>query len=562
MSIDIEIEKQRLSQDQFIEKIKQGIRPSEMLTVYFIKSTKSENIGIYCALIPNDQIASSLSNTSWELAPGEGLPGAVKYQKSGEWNTKYLRFGDDSGVEPLILYRSFNGLKEDHTEISEEFRLFHKLYHDRKTDQYIKFDDAGIEHIVAVVKPDCIQIRLIEIKQFLAIKEMHLAVFFDCKVHSEIRLQKFDIEEGPAVQNSEDLLIYNLSYGDNGGILGMCAFSRLLAKYLITPFPKDKSGFWGFAADEPKKFIDFIIDVDEDGDNVLHTSNPKELASVYDKKTSSPNYLTPVFFRLEVLDKYFGQSSKFSVGDGYLRCGSQWGMEIDNHHDDKVVAFLGDLGQYMPYEDQLHWKSYNIQPCGTISETTFRRSFLVEATDSDRPEHIFSQMYQMLQEDSPEILGWPILLPLDKGDEHYFQAIRIPSDDEQKDFDELVQALAKVLIDSLNEKKLNTLIPKGERVSLKGSISRLEKAFEENGVKDYETHIKFLRDLQDLRSTGSAHRKGSKYRETAEKFDLNNQSLRSVFQGILEKSIEVLHFLDMVVQNGYFQSNKDLGGTQ
>lgn len=56
-------------------------------------------------------------------------------------------------------------------EICEEFRLFHRLYHDRKSDQYLKIDDDGNEDLVAVVEPDHVQIRLKELRQFLAIVE-------------------------------------------------------------------------------------------------------------------------------------------------------------------------------------------------------------------------------------------------------------------------------------------------------------------------------------------------------------------------------------------------------
>ena len=50
------------------------------------------------------------------------------------------------------------------------------------------------EEVVAVVKPDHIQIRLKEIHQFLAIKEMHLAIqflFSETSLHSleELELQ-------------------------------------------------------------------------------------------------------------------------------------------------------------------------------------------------------------------------------------------------------------------------------------------------------------------------------------------------------------------------------------
>ncbi|MBP2132160.1 hypothetical protein J2128_000081 [Methanomicrobium sp. W14] len=464
-----------------------------------------------------------------------------------------MRFGDDSGIETLILVSSFSGLRDEYAEICEEFRLFHKLYYDPKNNQYLKFDKAGNEEIIAIVDSNRIQIRLKEIKQFLAIKEMNLSTLYHGRIYSKEKLEDLGLEESSITNICENLINLELSYQDFNGIDGINSISYLEGKRLVQPFPKEKSGFWGFAEEKPKEYSDFIIGVSEDGDSILQKADPKKLAYFPDKEDiKCPNYITPVFFRLEVLDKYYDKSSKYKIGDGYLCCGYLWSLRIDNHHDNCVVAFLGDLGRDLPSEEQIHWKSYNIQPCGKLSETIFQRAFLAEGVESDRPEHIFFQRYHRLFDSSTDILGWPILLPLEKGDEHYLKSIRIPSTDELKDFDELVLSLAKVLIDSLYEKKLNMFIPEEERGSIKGSIARLERAFVEKGVEDYEDHIRFLRDLQELRSAGSAHRKGSNYEKIAEKFDIPNQSLRIVFIGILEKGIEVLQFLDLVVQSGCF----------
>lgn len=164
MSFDIEKEKQKLAQSKFLKWINQHILPTEMVTVYRDDKTEDHNINIYCALIPSDQLERSLNDPSWDLNLGGGLPGSVRYHSEGETPVKYLRFGDDDGIEPLVIYREFHGLREDYREISEEFRLFHRLYHDRKQDRYIKIDDSGNEHLIAVVEPDLVRIRLQEIR--------------------------------------------------------------------------------------------------------------------------------------------------------------------------------------------------------------------------------------------------------------------------------------------------------------------------------------------------------------------------------------------------------------
>ena len=84
---------------------------------------------------------------------------------------------------------------------------------------------------------------------------------------------------------------------------------------------------------------------------------------------------------------------------------------------------------------------------------------------------------------------------------------------------------------------------------LKGSIGCLEIALSCCGVEDAADHIAFLRKLQQLRSTGSAHRKGSNYQKIAKDFGIESQSLRSVFAGILSKALDVLDYFIFLIRS-------------
>ena len=547
MSVDED--RERLSQGQMLKWLRRDLPMNEMIPVYQSDRDGQHNHGVYCALIPSGQIEQTLSRPAWNLFHDKGLPGAVEHYEGDEKRVEYLRFGTLSGVEPLVIDRQFFGIREDYKEISEEFRHFHRLYHDRKLDHYIKIDDDGNEDLVAVVKANRVLIRLKEILQFLAIKEMHLSIQFDCLEYSKHSLEELGLEKGGGDQR-DGLVCWGHYYGASSGIGERRAFSRLLGKHLVAPISKSKSGFCGFAEVPTNKYIDFIIGIDESGDEVTHTSNPDALANFFGANPNAPHYLTAVHFRKQVLDKYYQQPGKYSVVDGILRCGHLWSINIDNHHDDKVCAWLGDLGRDLSYEEQLHWRAYNGSPQGGVSETYFKRQILAEFTDSERLEHAFPRQYQELAEACEATLGWRLLLPLDKSDGHHFRCVRVPATDEQRDFDELVLGLTKILIDSLNVRKLNALIPQDQRTSVKGSISCLEAALRACGVADASEHIGFLRQLQSLRSAGSAHRKGEKYRRIARDFDMESQNLRAAFTEILRKSLVLLDYLTEVVNRG------------
>jgi hypothetical protein len=382
----------------------------------------------------------------------------------------------------------------------------------------------------------------------LAIKEMHLAIFFDCREYSQHLLQDLSISsKSTDVKNK--LLSYNLAYGDSGGISGWKCFSRLCGKKLIPGFSKENSCFWGFAKEEPKKYVDFIRGIDKNGKEILYSSNPSGLSNSYfDKNPTTPDYLTPVFFKKEVLDKYYQQPNKYSVEDGYLRCSGLWGVQIDNHHRDKVIVWLGDLGRDLPYQDQLHWRSYNIPPLGGVSETFFKRQILAQFADTDQPDLVFKHKYENFQVASQKKLGWYLFRPLSVEDSHFFDSLRIPANSDQKTFDEIILALAKVLVDSLNEKQLNALIPKKDHKNIKGGILILEQVLLECEIKEYEQHIAFLRDLQSLRSSSAAHRKGKEYQKIIRKIGIDNTPLSKVCEKIFVQAIYLLDFLSDTVE--------------
>ena len=558
MSIDTD--RQKLLQEKRREEIRREPRPHDLITVH-----KSINDGtpidcfIYCVLIPKDLANKILCETNFsddpEIFTGE-TPDAIDYGiQNNKRQIKYFRYGEyahEIGAEPLIISRYFGGIKTPYDEISEEFRHFHNLYHNRETEEYTKIDDAGNEEKIAIVRPNEVRIRLKEIRQFLAVKEMYLSILFEFNEYSAYSLQELGLNQKDPEFTRDNLMCWRYDCLDTSHRPGFRSDSRLRGRKLIKPLEKSKSGFGDFA--EEPKYVEFIIAVDENGDEINHTCDPTKL-NHYSSNSGAPYNLTPVQFRKSVLDKYYSESSKYTVEDSMLKCASLWSMTIDNHSPDRVIVFLGDFHS-LPYTEQQHWKTHNIPPEGTVSLTFWRRNFKGEWVSSDQPDLLFKQSYEQLQKACKACLGWQLLRPLDSRDDHHLKGLRIPSTDEQGDFDALVLSLTKVLIDSLNQKEIKKLISleqeqnltPDQKENLKG-IGWLEIALNSCGVEGAADYIAFLRKLQNLRSAGSAHLKGSKYRKIAKDFDLESQSLREVFAGILSKALEVLDYFIFLIRS-------------
>ena len=213
---------------------------------------------------------------------------------------------------------------------------------------------------------------------------------------------------------------------------------------------------------------------------------------------------------------------------------------------------LDHLGIHLPYAEQLHWRAHNIPPEGGMSETFYRRMVRGEWASSDQPDHLFKQSHEQLQKACDEHLAWQLLKPLGPGDEYRLKRLRIPVSDEQCDFDDLVQDLQTILIESIDVKGLKQLLPEAERVNLKGkrSIEILKEALNFHSIGDANHRVFFLQKLQTLRSKGSGHRKGSDYQKIANYFGVDSLGQREAFAEILKRALDTVDFLTFVVRSG------------
>src|SRR6185437_15692411 len=108
----------------------------------------------------------------------------------------------------------------------------------------------------------------------------------------------------------------------------------------------------------------------------------------------------------DVLQRYYGTPSLYSVEDGAIRCGSLWFLSIDNHLDDVVSVFLGDLGRDLPASERTYWLSFNVQADAGISAPKIMRDFRAEFADPERSDLLFKYRFEQFQEAWQKKYGW------------------------------------------------------------------------------------------------------------------------------------------------------------
>lgn len=519
---EIPQERQRLAQKTNLDYFRQDFGPTDMVPVYSYTSRRL----VFSSLVPlskrEEVIAGFSDNHSWPAQIG----------MTGLHNVY-------DGIEPIVLPREFHDMRPEYQEIAESFRLFHNLYHDRHSDSYIKFDDAGNETVVAVIRDDHVEIRLKELKDFLTENEMCLCLGFDFTEQSQRGLGELGISERVLTQREDDLC-WVLGYRDNpSGPPHNKSSSLIRGIRLIEPFRSQATDA------KTRKYQDFIVGVDDAGNEVTRTCDPSHIY----QDNGVQGYLTPVVFSESVLDKYIDQPSKYSVDAFRVRCGGLWYLRMDNDRaDGKVIVYLGDLAGLPTYEEQSHWRSHNIASGAKFSATAFKTQVLAEPANPGRTEHVFRASYSRVEQSSEQNLGWHLLIPLHEDDMYRLSSVRVPAHDEQKAFDDFVGNLHNVLIDSLNSKELAKLVPADVRKEkqLDGkSIGLLEEVLANHGIEATE-HIRFLRNLNNLRNKSDGHRKGIGYIEARRRIT-EEEDLRIVSHHILDKSVECLEFLGEVV---------------
>ncbi len=519
-----------------IKEIENKIGKEQWVYLYKQIETSIQDYTLYSTLIPNNKIDSVLENDNWEIHLGEGLPGVGRHAPLFE--DQYLRFGNFENIEPLVYLRFFNGVEKPIVELSQELIHYFDLFPNYKDNKYTEIMGDGNEVDVIIFDENSVKIRLKHLKIYLAIKKSHLIIFLDIWRYSDISCDKLGIKEGLKTikkQNyrySYDIKDYVVQFGKPD----MISSSWFLGKILIAGKTDFKPNL--FSNSEEDLYEDYIIGIDENGDDIQKTCNSMKLG---------PNeFLSLVFFDRTVLSKYYNNPQKYEVIDCLISYKSFWMLPIDNNKKDYIVVFLGDLGKHLSYKEQTYWKGFNVVPDGKLSKTYWDRSFMMTNSPPQMPDLYFKHIFLKFSKSWEKKYGWELFKPLNEPDSHYFSTLHVPLSDSPIEFEQQVLSLTKILIDSMNEKEvIKGIIEQNDE--WKG-IDKFEAFLNEKTSFGGSVQIKFLRNLQSLRSQSVAHRKSRDYEKNIKKLDFLDFEEKGYIDNyidILLQAIKLIQFLQI-----------------
>jgi hypothetical protein len=484
-----------------------------------------------------------LSTHRWDIEPDFGLPyfGFDVCTNRSEYRDGLHEIVDEIEFRPLVIRLYFHDYVPSRFEIAQTFLLYHEAFLVPEIGEYHRIDDDGqilpVLRIRTEGKNQAILVEHHHLKDYLAANQSCLVRYHDHRRASSEDISSHIENQFQAFPVQGELSRYELWLRtDLGRTIGGSSHSRLLGKDIVRPYDKPaRRHTWALTGDKKGRFQKFVIGRDAQGEPVEETCDHEELSN-YFTDTGAPHYLTPVYFKREVLKKYYDNPRLYSVEDQYVRCLDLWGIQFDVNDANLVYAWLGDLGRDLPEKEQLHWRQYNVPPEGSITDRRWKTDFCAEFAEPTQSIYRFRQAYDAVQVRFQELFGFELFLKLSEEDAHCHQTLHVPVTDQQKEFDEQIQYLAKILVDSLNKGHLE------EQQS--GSIEAFQNFLSANFGSQPALEIsKSFRMIQELRSSGSAHRKGKKFEKCIRKYGLDNLSIQKRFEVVLDGITGALEML-------------------
>jgi hypothetical protein len=468
--------------------------------------SSSASVGRFATFSKPQNRPNVLSQTGWDLTKGEGLPGFSQSYSDGKVDTIFERSTVSEFLEPILLFQDFHGLEPGRYLLNQTFVLVMRLWEDPESRNHYELRDDGSKELAVEYVDSQIRVRTRLLLRYQAARQLDLLLFTDatCKVESRIDTASLD-EMSEARVLEDGLAKFDLAVGLSLRSDGF-VFSRLLVKKILPPPPHEASNIWPWIWEETD-FPKFTVSEDEVGRPIRHTCDPEQLADYFGKNPASANYMTPVFFRADVLQKYYDNPVLYEIQSGYLRCGALWRLHIDNYDSTKVMVALGDLGRDLPESERNYWLAHNISPLGMrMSDEYQRTSFLGQWTESSSPSHRFKQAYEELSRSWERNWGWRLYRDSAGDDVHLLTRLRVPLNDNIPEYEAQSLILAKLMVDQLNEAKLTANLSKIEREK---GIQKFERFATSIDYPHTARDASLLRRIYGVRSRNAAHAGGS-----------------------------------------------------
>lgn len=265
--------------------------------------------------------------------------------------------------------------------------------------------------------------------------------------------------------------------------------------------------------------------------------------------TPQTEFLTPVFFRDEVLERYYQDPSTYRVEQDIVRGGRQWALSIARTDRNTIQAWLGDLNG-LPVSVQRHWAEFAVPDQG-VPDWRLRRDFLAEFADAPERGVVADLRRAIARANSAadERFGEPLFAPVEAVHVEAVRTMRVPANPAMPAFLEQVRTLALLVVDHLSSRFLDAAAAQAENTGTLNRLARLVATLSGEDLEQAKNRIGGLYAVQSVRSNVASHRTGPLVDQTLARAGINRFDLPAGYVRLVEGATTAIEYLRDLLSN-------------
>lgn len=516
--------------------------PTGWLTVCEHYFTDASHGGRGCVLVEPEQGEEALNDASWigrdlgTFTVWEG-PGDERGFSSGlQANERGV------SLEFFVQARRPAGSTDPIIEISQPFLWYWDAYRVNDGWAYVNAAGRPQELVRSRVAREhwIVEVRALEFRQFLNACDRDAILQIDHV--PKTRADGFDrVEE----EFKNEWAHFHFATSADRLMDPRPGFSRLLGQYRIQGTRTSRVPRFE-EYDKKPEHPAFIYGINEStGEPLRHTCDPEQLGTYFDEDNSRLHYLTPVYFKREVLIPYASEPNRYRLTRTRLECLNLWALDISFNTAGLIEVYLGDLGERLPPDEWGHWLTYNVPPEGNMEESRFRRDFLGQFASSPNIPSDLRRARSRAADVSEAVFGTPIWRPLGDEISSEYESMIGPLSEDPAALSGPLLLLTKCFVDAIDPAPLKKFLQDAEQGEL--SLSLLGRTMERIGGSGDE--IEPLRALQAFRSSGGiAHLAGSKRKAAEQRLGIQGLSTIDAFDLVAVRLTGCLNRISTLIE--------------
>jgi hypothetical protein len=506
---------------------------------------------IHTVAVPN-AVLSEANPTDLLSWSGDPFKSSAAYVWSGSKNDLSIEFDDSKpffnsktlkGVKDLIYGRTFEGWKAQngiYFEVNQEYAHLAGIHYRPEHGSYCRFDENGdLAHSVSVTtSSDTSNVSLVTfqwdaLEKYLAASSMSLVRLFDLTlVKKGAGFSGWGDGPEKTIEISSEFqfrqkAIEKACYTRGYQIIRVRAPESEIRKKIVD----------GWFGNTERKYAEFIgHDWRNDIVRTMSTA-PSATTNYFDAKDNElPFELSPVFFRPEVLSKYKTDREKYTVGDREVTCRTAWRLRgVDINEAGQVHAYICDL-RNLPYNEQLHWLSYNEVPKAKISHRAFVNDFEGDFVNYSHPRNQI--LSKLLSWKEKEAWFWTLR------DDALLDQANPPLTSSKDEWADAFMDLSKLIVEGFNSAELRSILDR-EAVSYQKdeqSIGLVEKIL--SARKGTSVRLSGIRLAHRIRSKVKGHAGASEGQTIPAEAIANHGSYGAHFKSVCQSISDELTLIE------------------